>query len=198
MALYRDDMANLIKRTLLDPRGAARQIIDLRLPQPVLWNALLLVIIMSVLLTYGTVILAGQEALIIQMAGSPLVFALFMAGQMVLLIFALLWTGKIIGGKGTLEAFAALIAWLQTLWLLAQIIQTVIMVFAPAASAMIGIVSVVYGLWVLIQFIAEAHEFPNWIKGVGVMAMSILGVVAGVSLLLSIIGISTIGLAGNV
>ncbi len=198
MRIYRDDMARLIKRTLLDPRGAARQIIDLRLPQPVLWNALLLVIIMSVLLTYGTVILAGQEALIIQIAGSPLVFALFMAGQMVMLIFALLWTGKIIGGKGTLEAFAALIAWLQTLWLLAQIIQTVLMVFTPAVSAIIGIVSVVYGLWVLIQFIAEAHEFPSWIKGVGVMAMSIIGVVAGLSLLLSIIGISTIGISGNV
>jgi hypothetical protein len=78
MAQYRDDMAKLIKRTLVDPRGAARQIIDLNLPTPVLWNALLLVVIMSVLLTYGTVMLAGHEALILQMAGSPLVFALFM------------------------------------------------------------------------------------------------------------------------
>lgn len=198
MAHYRDDMARLIKRTLIDPRGAAREIIDLNLPQPVLWNALLLVVVMGVLLTYGTVMIAGQEALILQMAGSPLVFALFMSGQMVLLIFALLWTGKVIGGKGTLEAFAALIAWLQTLWLLAQIVQTVLMVVAPTSSALFGIISVVYGLWVLIQFICEAHEFPTWVKGVGVMAMSVIGVVAGVSFLLSVIGISTLGISGNV
>ena len=198
MAQYRDDMAKLIKRTLVDPRGAARQIIDLNLPTAVLWNALLLVVIMSVLLTYGTVMLAGHEALILQMAGSPLVFALFMAAQMVMLIFAMFWTGKVIGGKGSLAAFAALIAWIQTLWLLAQVIQSVLMVFAPTSSALIGVISVFYGLWILVHFIAEAHEFPTWVKGAGVMVMSVIGVVLGVSFLLSIIGISTLGLSANV
>ncbi|MDG2340386.1 MAG: hypothetical protein P8L32_04215, partial [Paracoccaceae bacterium] len=68
MTIYRDYVAKLIKRTLVDPRGAAKQIIELNIPKPALWNAVFLVVIMSVLLTYGTLIIAGQETGILELA----------------------------------------------------------------------------------------------------------------------------------
>jgi len=198
MTDLRSEVTSLVKRSLQDPRGAARQIIDMNLSLPVLLNGVVLVVILSVLMTYGTVIMAGPDAIILQLTDSPMVFALFMVVQMVFLVVALLWTGKVIGGVGTIEAFAALLTWLQMLWLMVQVVQTVLMLLLPSAAAMLGIASLVFGLWILIQFIAEAHGFPNWIKAVGVLAMAFFGVIAGLSFLLSIIGISTLGLTSNV
>lgn len=198
MTVYRDYIAKLIKRSLVDPRGAARQIIDLKIPKPALWNSVLLVVIMSVLLTYGTLIIAGQETGILELAGSPIIFVFYMVAQLVLLVFAMYWTGKALGGTGALDDIVVLIVWLQTLWLLAQIIQTVVLVFAPNASTLIGFASIIYGIWIMINFISESHGFPNWVKGALTLLLAVLGVIIGIAILLSVIGVSSIGLSGYV
>lgn len=198
MSDFKDDLVRLIAKTLQDPQGAARQIIAIELSKPVLWNLLLLIVILSVLLTYGTVLISGQAIAALAMAGSPMMLTLLFFGQLVLLVFAIFWTGKALGGTGRLEDFAALLAWLQTIWLIAQVFQSILLVVSPSAAQFFGVVAIVYGLWIVSNFIAVAHGFPSWVKGVGVLVLSTLGVVVGLSVLLSIIGISTLGLSLNV
>jgi hypothetical protein len=198
MTIYRDYVAKLIKRTLVDPRGAAKQIIELNIPKPALWNAVFLVVIMSVLLTYGTLIIAGQETGILELAGSPIIFVFYMVAQLVLLVFAMFWVGKALGGTGALDEILVLIVWLQTLWLLAQIVQTVVLVFAPNASTFIGFASIIYGIWIMINFISESHGFPSWVKGALTLMLALIGVIIGIAIILSVIGVSSIGLSSYV
>ena len=198
MSSFRDDTLELILRTLADPRGAARQICTYSISKPVLWNMVLLVVILSVLLTYVTAVVVGQQALLIDVIGSPMVFTLLMFTQMVVLIFAIFWVGQMLGGQASLDDTAMLVTWLQAMWLIAQVFQTIIMTLSPTTASMFGLISIAYGIWILIQFVSEANGFASWLKGAGVLVLSILGVVAGVSFLLSVIGISTVGLLANV
>ena len=68
MSDFKDDLVRLIAKTLQDPQAAARQIIAIELSKPVLWNLLLLIVILSVLLTYGTVLISGQAVAALAMA----------------------------------------------------------------------------------------------------------------------------------
>ena len=198
MTSINEYLFQLIVQTLKDPKGAAREITAIELSKPILWNMVLLVVILSVLLTYGTVILLGQDVLLLALVGSPMVFALLMFSQMVLLIFAVSWAGKAMGGDGRLEDFAVLIAWLQFMWLVAQVFQIILLMVSPTTATFFGMISILYGLWIISNFIAVAHGFPSAIKGAGVLAMSVIGVIAGLSLLLSLIGFGTLGLSVDV
>ncbi len=198
MTRIQDDLLQLIVRTLTDPKSAAQEIMSFDIPRPVLWNMLLLVVILSVLLTYGTVIVSGHEVAMLALAGTPMVFTLLMFSQLVLLILAIFWAGKAMGGNGKLEDFSALIAWLQSLWLVAQFFQIIILTVSPTTATLFGLISILYGLWIISNFIAVAHGFSSWVKGAGVLVFSVFGVIAGLSFLLSIIGISTLGLSANV
>lgn len=192
-------LSELIRLSIFDPRKAARMVLDLQFSREILWMMVLLVVILSVLLTYVTMVAAGGTSVeVLGIAQSPMFLAIFMAANMVFLIFALLWTGKALGGFGTLEGFIAVITWLQALLLLAQAIQTVLALVSPTLSSTFGVVSLVYGVWVLIQFITEAHGFTHWGRGVAVLVLGILGVTAGISLILGVIGVSTVGLSSYV
>lgn len=192
-------LKELIRLSIFEPRKAARSVLDMQFSREILWMMALLVVLLSVLLTYLTmVVVGGSSVTVLGIAQSPMFLAIFMAANMVFLIFALLWTGRALGGVGALEGFIAVITWLQALLLMAQVIQTVLALFSPSLSSTFGVASLVYGLWILIQFITEAHGFNHWGRGVAVLFLGILGVTAGISLILGVIGVSTVGLSSYV
>ena len=195
---WKEFLIELTKQSVVNPRAAARTILNLPFPNDVLWIMVLLVVILSVLLTYVTMMAAGPVVGLFGFAKSPLLLTVFMAANMVFLIFGLYWAGRAIGGQGDLKGFIALVTWLQALLLLAQVIQTVLIAFSPLLSSMFGTVSLLYCLWILILFISEAHGFDTWLKGLAVLLIAVLGVSAGLSILLSLIGVSTLGLSNYV
>ncbi len=195
---WKEFLIDLTKLSVVNPRAAARAILNLSFPNDILWIMVLLVVILSVLLTYVTMMAAGPVIGMFGFANSPLLLTIFMAANMVFLIFALYWAGKAIGGQGELKGFIAIVTWLQALLLLAQVIQTILIAFSPILSSMFGIASLFYGLWILILFVSEAHGFKSWLKGLAVLLIAVLGVSAGLSLLLSLIGVSTMGLSNYV
>lgn len=190
-------LIELVHLSIFDPRSAARFILRMKLASDVLWSAVLLVVILSVLLTYVTM-LAAAPVTMFGMGSSPFFLAIFMASNMVFLIFALFWTGKALGGQGELQGFIALVTWLQMLLLLAQVIQTIFAVFSPLLSSWFGIGSLLFGMWILIQFVTEAHEFKHWGIGLLSLVLAVLGVSAGLSILLGLIGVGTLGISGYV
>lgn len=199
MTEFRGFLADLIWISIIDPRRAARTILGFQFTREVLWMMVLLVVVLSVILTYVTMIVSGASALF--MPGfqiEPMILALIMSANMVFLIFGLFWTGKLLGGQGTINGFIAVVTWLQALLLTAQAAQTVIALVSAQLSSLIGTASLVYGLWILIQFITEAHGFNHWGRGAMVLVLAILGVSAGISLLLGTIGVSTLGLSSYV
>lgn len=191
--MNKQEFVDLIVLSLRNPRAAAKQIIDMNLPMPVLWNCALLVVILSVLLTFATITSAPESSLVLQMGGTPMGFTILSAGSMVMLIFGLYWTGRMLGGKGDLHSFIALVVWIQFLWLLAQLVQTFLVLLSPPLAALLGFASLGYGLWILIQFINEAHKLNNALIGAATLVLAALGVTLGLSILLGIIGVTALG-----
>ena len=199
MTDFKSFVIELVRLSIVDPRAAARTVLNLDFSREILWMMALLVVILSVILTYVTMLVA--EAVSVSLLGvgqTPLFLAFFMAANMVFLIFALFWTGKILGGTGTINGFIAVVTWLQSLLLMAQVVQSGLSLFSAQLSSVFGLATLFYGLWILIQFITEAHQFPHWGKGFAVLVLAIVGVSAGISLILGVIGVSTLGLSGYV
>ena len=196
--MNRQDFVNLIQTSVQNPRQAAREILALQLPVPVLWNAALLVVILSVLLSYVTLAGAGDGSMVLQLGGTPIGITLLSGGSMVFLIFGLFWTGRMLGGRGDLTDFIAIVVWIQFLWLLAQVLQTILLVLSPALAALFGFAALIYGLWMLIQFVTEAHQFKSALIGTATLVLSALGVTLGLSILLGMIGVTALGIENYV
>lgn len=196
--MNRDDFVELVMLSLRNPRVAARQIIDMNLPMAALWNAALLVVILSVLLTFATISSSPEGSIVLQIGASPMGFTILSAGSMVMLVFGLYWTGRMLGGKGELQSFIALVVWVQFLWLLAQLVQTVLVILSPPLAALFGFASLMFGLWILVQFINEAHKLDNALIGVATLVLAALGVTLGLSILLGLIGVTALGIENYV
>ena len=72
-----DDFKALARRTLRDPEGAARWLIDQRWPMQVRWMALVLAVSLSGLLAYGSTLLfplpSDEGAAVFSISRQPLV-----------------------------------------------------------------------------------------------------------------------------
>ena len=199
MTDLRGFVVELVRLSITDPRSAARIVINMDFAREVLWIMVLLVVILTGVLTYTPLLIAGPSLETLPgIFQSPMILTIFMAANMVFLIFALFWTGKILGGSGSLDSFIAIVTWLQALLVMAQVAQTFLALFSAQLSSVFGFAFLIYWVWILIQFVSEAHGFDHWGKGDAVLVLAILGVSAGISLILSVIGVSTLGLSGYV
>ena len=199
MTSLTQELIDLVKTTLVDPRQAARTLLGRKLPKDTLWTAALLVVIASTLLTYITLApAAGPMPGWLSFASSPFILALFMAANIVIMIFALFWTGKALGGQGSLEGFIALMTWLQAMMVLIEIAQIILSLFSIALASLLGLAAIAWWVWATVLFTTEGHQFDHWGKGVVAIGLAVLGMVAGLSLLLSLMGAGMMGVTGSV
>jgi hypothetical protein len=104
------------------------------------------------------------------------------------MVVAVQGVGRAMGGKGSFPDTLLLIAWLQFVMLVFQVIQTLSIVLAPPLFSLIAIASVVVFMWLLTRFIMVLHGFQSAPK----VFVSIILTVFGLSMLFAII----IGLFG--
>ncbi|UMA66181.1 YIP1 family protein [Roseivivax marinus] len=189
---------SLAWQSVIAPRDVARMLLSLRLGTEAIACAMALVVVLQSALVGVSVQLAppDDEALM-PLLSQPMVFAGGLAIVMVATIVAMTWSGRGIGGTGRLRDVALLVAWVQGLDVL---VQALLIVLAPIAPGLAGIVSLAAsaaGIWILINFLAEAHGF----EGLGKSALSVLlavtGLALGIALFLSLSG-ATVGMTGDV
>lgn len=167
--------------TVQQPRAGARAIMDLEMPAPFGWIAL-------VLMAVGSAGLAAvmymafpipptetepQLAVLDRVLSNPMQLALvqlFILVAGALLIFRI---GKAFGGVGQLNDAVVLLAWLEFILLILQLAQTVAMAVSPPMSQAIGLFGFVLFLWLLASFTAELHKFSS-------VFTTFLGIVASV------------------
>lgn len=180
------------------PREAARWLVDQNFGNDVLAMGFALVLVLNVLL-----ISLFQAFLVLNPVVAPLISQpLFYMGGLGLMlaaiVVALSSAGRSLGGTGTIRAVAALVVWLQLLRIAAQIIVFVLALISPAIATLISFVFSIAGLWIALNFIAEAHGFAGIGKAALTMALGLVGVAIASVLVLSVLGISTTGMVGNV
>lgn len=189
---------DLISQTLFSPRTAADRIMALWLPRDWLWMALAL---MSVLngIVYSLSMHIGPEPdreamqMIPAAFQSPALFTLFLFGALVITVLSLSWVGRSLGGAGQVPQVLVLIVWLQVLRLVVQVSLLVLMLVLPLAGLAMVMVASVWGIIILVVFIDRAHGFNNIFKSIAVLALAVLAMVVGLSVILSVLGAAVMG-----
>jgi len=177
---------NLAILSVRKPGDAARVLMALGLGTGVLWNALVLIAIANaVQFSLSNMILPGPSPLP-GILGAPLVYFAIVAGGLSLTALSIYWTGRFMGGEGTLADVLVLIVWMQILRLLVQVAALVLVLVMPILSILLVIIAGLIGVYMLVNFINQAHRFNSIAKATVVLVLSILAIVAGLSLLLTI------------
>jgi hypothetical protein len=190
---------DLMRQTFSDPKGAARRLIGLELPAPVLWQALALVVVLSALAAQvSSLVLPGAGQGLMPFAESPLLVGLIQGGILVIMVFAIHWIGSSFGGIGRLEDSVAAVAWLQFLLVCLQVVQLVVGFVSPALSGLVGLAGIVFFFWLLTQFVMAVHAFESAAMVFVMIVVSLLGITFGLSLVLTLLGVATPGGPPNV
>lgn len=184
------DIRNLIVLTLRSPAAAAQQILSMNLGREVLWTALFLAAVVNTFfLTFQKMIMdPGADADLPIMFASPGIYFAIVAGGQVLFIYALYLVGGMFRGTGSLNQVMALMVWLQLLQVAAQAIVVGLSLFAPPLAVILHMAGVVYGLYILVHFIDQAHQLKSMGRAAAVLSMTLVVLAVALSLLVALTG----------
>ena len=168
-----------VRDTLADPRGGARRIIALRVPVRVGWIAVALMAVVSTLFTSLSFHLspAATQTYFADAMAIPLRTAFLQLFVWVAGAFALYRMGRARGGRGTLDDTVALIAWLQFVMLVLQVVTLLAQVLVPPLAGILALAEVALFFWLLVHFVAELHGFKS-------LVATFAGVLGGLCLLI--------------
>lgn len=201
------DIGGLLRRTLFEPQTAAAELIALRLPSAVLWQALALMSVLNAMVYALGLILSPPvpgggtngdtgfegEALPMLVAPDPLLFAVALFVTLALSVLALHRVGRRLGGTSGFEALLVLLSWMQVLRLGVQVVVLVLGVLAPGLASIAMLVAAGWGLYILTGFVQTAHGFDNGLKALGVVILAMLAVAVGLSFAVSVLIVMVTG-----
>jgi hypothetical protein len=186
----------LLALTVRDPAEAARMLLSLHLSRGVLWQALALVTIVSVLVVAlspgpmpDAATAEGTDALFL----SPFAYATILGASLVILVFALHFTGAALGGTGSFAGTLTLVTWLEVLATAVRVVQVVTLLVAPVAAGIVSIAGLVLLFWTLVNFIRVLHGFDTLGRAILTLLLAIAGMSVGLMLILGLIGVGVAG-----
>lgn len=176
--------------TLQSPAEGARAVINLGLSRNDLWLSLALVTVLSVLLmvlSTGTVMVLplGVDPLYV----SPIGYGGIMGSGLVLLVFAIHYTGQALGGKGTFSESLAVVVWLEVMSLALRLVQVLVDLISTGLAAVIALGAAVFLFWCLIRFTDEVHQFNSVGKSILTLVLALVGISVGITIILTFIGV---------
>lgn len=197
---------DLVRETFSDPQGAARRIIGLDLPSRSLWEALILVVVLSVIAAQVSLLIAGPGLAPQGPGGEPMMLAfaspvgLGIAQAVVLagIAAAVHFIGRGLGGMGRFDDALALVIWLQFLLVCLQVVQAILGLIAPVLSGLVGIAGIFVFFWLLTQFVMVLHGFGSAPMVFVMILVSMLALTFALSLLLTLFGFGIPGDPQNV
>jgi hypothetical protein len=184
-------MLRLLALTLRAPGQAAELLLSLNLSRAVLWQALALVTVVSVLLVAlspgpmpeaGPV--AGPEGLTL----SPLAYAAILGASLVMLVFALHFTGGAMGGVGSFPGALILVTWLEVVAAAIRVVQTLALTLSPVLGGLVSLVGLGLLFWTLVNFVNVLHGFQSLGRAVLTLLLAVVGISLGVAFILTLIG----------
>ena len=184
-----NDLPTLAMDTLRDPRATAERLIAMDLGLPTLWTALALGAVLNALMFSVNLMLFPTTFPLPGLFSNPVLYAVAMAGGMVITMHLLTWVGGMMGGQGRLADVTVVMVWLQYLRLAAQAVLLVLTMLMPALALMATLVVAAYSSWLLVNFLVVAHRLGSLGKSVLVLVFSVVGVTIGLSFLMMLIGV---------
>lgn len=184
----------LAMRTISQPREAAAEILSMRPERSILWSALALAVVLNTIVYQLSLVLTPPQGPLPVMFTSPIIFAGFIGAGLILSIYSLTYAGRFIGGKANVESVMVLLIWLQFLRFAVQLAAFVLTIIVPGIAGLLVLGATLYGMYLLLHFIDVAHEFNNLFTSFGALVLSGLGIMLGLAILLSMLGVQNMGL----
>lgn len=184
--------------TLRDPKAAAAIILGWNLSKEAIWTGVGLVsVIVTILSTLSNMLFPVPPPLSV-LAANPFIYFLIAAGGFVGTVYAVYWTGRFLGGEGRVEELMVLFLWLQAMRAAAQAFVLVLLVAAPVLASFVVLFVGLATLWIFVHFINAGLRFDSLGKSILVLILGALVLIVGLSILLSMLGISSVGVPLNV
>ncbi|WP_375227722.1 YIP1 family protein [Roseobacter sp. S98] len=184
--------------TLRDPKAASDVLLSTRLPRQVLWIAVALISVANTILSYASHLLLPVPAPLDAIVTNPFVYFTLVAGGFVVMVHALFWTGRMLGGTDNMNDVLQLLIWLQVLRTAAQIVVIALLLTVPAIATLFLLFVGIATLWIFLNFLNIGLQLNSLWHAVGVLIAGSAAMVLGLSLLLSLIGVSAMGVPANV
>ena len=173
-----------VRDTLAAPRDGARAVMALEIPVQVAWIAVAFLAVASTLVAYLSYQLSPAEtrayfadAMAVPLRTAFLQMVVWVAG-----VFAVYRVGRARGGRGTMEETVALVAWLQFVMLVLQLVALAVQVLVPPLAGIPALAEVAVFFWLLVHFVAELHGFRS-------LAATFAGILAGLCLLFLVLAV---------
>lgn len=181
--------------SLTEPRVVARWVMSFDLPRTARWEVLLLVVVLSAIFARLTVMLFVDPRAIVfsQIMSNPWITGMIQLSVLVVAVFLIFWVGRAMGGTGGFGNAILLVAWLQFCMVCLQLVQTGFMFVFPPVASLIGLAGFAIFFWLLTNFVAELHGFQSLPQVFLMIIVTLVGIVFGVSVILSIIGVTLPG-----
>lgn len=186
MDLNAANVAALVRLSLTRPREAAQKILGLGVPDDARWLGFVIVVVLSVLLGQLSILLMGEGGF----AGGLLFMAMFQTSILLGMVVAIQGVGRALGGTGGFPDTLLLVAWLNFVMLALQLVQIIVLVVIPPLFGLITIVSLVFFMWMLTNFIMALHGFVSPLKVLVGIIFTVFGMAMVLAILLGILGIT--------
>lgn len=158
-------VADLFRQTFAAPGEAAQRILRLDLPRAVWWQLLIVAVLLSVIQTYVSALLAPSDVVpVMNVEPAPMRTAGLVGFGTLAMIMAIALVGRLFGGVGTVEGALRVIAWLQLVLLVPGMVQILALIVAPSFTFIIGWATIALTLWLLSHFVASLHGFESVLK----------------------------------
>ncbi|WP_146345496.1 Yip1 family protein [Phaeobacter marinintestinus] len=179
---------DLVILSVTRPADAARQILAYPVPREALWTALFLAAVLNTLFYQLSRFLMPGPSPFPGALEAPGIYLGLVAAGLIITIYAIYRAGRMMGGQGSLDDVMKLMIWLQFLRVIAQIATLVLAFTIPMLAALMVLAATIVGLYIMVNFIDQAHRFGSLGKAIGVLILSGFALAFFVSILLTFAG----------
>lgn len=187
--------------TLRQPGVAARSILLRQWPNEAIWTGLFLAVILNALFFGGLGLIlpdSSELAMFDMSPESPGLSLMVSALRSVLFAAMLTLGGRWLGGTGHFMSILSLLVWDQLLQLALMSVAVVIMLISPQLGNMVFLVIGLVLLFVLLNFVNEAHGFASLWRSFAVVLMASMVMFFAMIFIVGLLGPANLGLPENV
>ena len=184
----------LFLRTFQNPKEVAEELVSMRIDRGALWLMMAIVVLLSVFVFALGSAIAPPPPNAPTVNLSPFAATVLIGSLSVMFVFVLYYVGRAMGGQGTFGSTILILVWHHIVTLGVQIVQLTLLFVAPFLAVFAALLGFFMLLYILLQFINVLHRFDSFGKAVGTLLVSIAGVLFGLTIILSMIGITAEGM----
>jgi len=123
---------------------------------------------------------------------SPIALSVVFWLSLVLMSGCIFAIGRMMGGTGGFHDALLAMVWLQVVSVVLQVGQVILLLISPVLALLSGWVFIVFGMWLMVNFITVIHDFSSRMAVFMGMILSAVGLSFALRIILGILGVEIV------